>query len=46
MSDLARPEVVNMATSTSMLGMSAAMRAVEREISVAAGCGAKVSDHG
>jgi transcriptional regulator with GAF, ATPase, and Fis domain len=43
MSDLARPEVVNMATSTAMLGMSAAMRAVEREISVAAGCGAKVS---
>ena len=31
-----------METSTTMLGASAAMRAVEREISVAAGCGAKV----
>jgi DNA-binding NtrC family response regulator len=31
-----------METSTTMLGTSAAMRAVEREISVAAGCGAKV----
>ncbi len=39
---MARPEVVNMETSTTMLGASAAMRAVEREISVAAGCGAKV----
>jgi DNA-binding NtrC family response regulator len=42
MSILARPEVLNMETSTTMLGTSAAMRAVEREISVAAGCGAKV----
>jgi DNA-binding NtrC family response regulator len=31
-----------METSTTMLGTSAAMRAVEREISIAAGCGAKV----
>jgi DNA-binding NtrC family response regulator len=31
-----------MGTSTTMLGASAAMHAVEREISVAAGCGAKV----
>jgi len=31
-----------METSTMMLGTSAAMRAVQREISVAAGCGAKV----
>ena len=42
MDDVARPEVVNMETSTMMLGTSAAMRAVQREISVAAGCGAKV----
>jgi DNA-binding NtrC family response regulator len=37
-----RPEVVNMEMSSTMLGASAAMRAVEREISVAAGCSAKV----
>jgi DNA-binding NtrC family response regulator len=42
MSLAAQPEVLNMDTSTTMLGASAAMRAIEREISVAAGCGAKV----
>jgi DNA-binding NtrC family response regulator len=41
MDDAVRPEVVNMETTT-MLGTSATMRAIEREISVAAGCGAKV----
>src|SRR5262245_39287501 len=41
MGEWIRPEVVIM-ESTTMLGASAAMRAVEREISVAAGCSAKV----
>jgi DNA-binding NtrC family response regulator len=41
MSDVARAEVVTMENIT-MLGASAAMRAVEREISMAGGCGAKV----
>src|SRR4026207_2139823 len=41
MSDVARAEGVTMETTT-MLCARAAMRAVEREIAMAAGCGAKV----